>query len=184
MKGLPIETKRLIIRNPKADDFPDWHRLMSDSQSMYYLQDIMTHSEQESRENLELAMREAAALDRKMYFLTIEERCSGAYVGQTGYTVIDTTPAGKHVHVGYFILPEFRGQGYMTEACKALLEFAFEHDSVYRIETGALVENAASIRVMEKCGMVHEGVLKDYAWHDGKYKDRSLYRLLKAEWTR
>jgi ribosomal-protein-alanine N-acetyltransferase len=183
MQDILIETKRLIIRNPKAEDLPDWHRLMSDAQNMRYLQDIMTRSEQETREVLESAIYDIANLDRRKYFLTVEER-DGGYVGQIGYTVTEATPVGLHVHLGYFILPEHHGRGYTTEACRALLEFAFEQGNVYRIETGALVENAASIAVMKKCGLVCEGVLKDYAWHDGEHKDRAIYRMLRSEWTR
>jgi len=97
--------------------------------------------------------------------------------------VIDTTPLGKIAGVGYLILPEYYGNGYVTEALREVIRFAFEDAGVYRINTGCLTENRASERVMQKCGMIKEAEFKEYTWHDGRMKDRVEYRLLKDEWT-
>lgn len=177
-----LETARLIIREPQTRDLHDWHRLMSDPKTMYYLQDIMTHSLQESRDNLMVAVSESESANRTKYFLVIELKENGHFVGSIGYTVTGDTPAGKIVGAGYFILPEYHGKGYMSEALKQLLEFAFEENNVYRFETGCLSENIASERVMQKCSLIRECHFKAYEWHDGRIKDRVCYRMLKPEW--
>lgn len=87
---IQLITERLIIRDPKTADLDDWHRLMSDKKTMYYLQDIMTHSLEESRQNLETAVTEAQKPDRTKYFLAIEDKTTGAFVGTVGYTVTQT----------------------------------------------------------------------------------------------
>jgi ribosomal-protein-alanine N-acetyltransferase len=172
----------LIIRDPLPSDIDGWHRLLSDAKTMYYLQDIMTHSPDESRQNLDAAVADVNNPDRTKYFLTIEERETGAFIGTVGYTVTQANPAGKKVGLGYFILPEYHGRGYMTEAVHEVIRFAFEEGGVYRIETGCMTENRASERVMQKCGFIKEADRKDYVWHDGQLKDRVEYRLLKEEW--
>jgi len=86
------------------------------------------------------------------------------------------------VEVGYFILPEFHGKGYITEALKEVIKFAFEDNGVYRISTGCLSENRASEKVMQKCGLIKEAEYKSYIRHDGQMKDRVEYRLLLDEW--
>jgi ribosomal-protein-alanine N-acetyltransferase len=179
---IQLTTGRLIIRDPLLSDIDDWHRLLSDHETMYYLRDIMTRTFDESRQNLEAAVADVQNPDRTKYYLAIENKDSGTFVGTVGYTVTQTTPVGKLVGAGYFILPEYHGQGYMTEAFREIIRFAFEDNGVYRISTGCLSENQASERVMIKCGLIKEAEYKSYTWHDGRMKDRVEYRLLRDEW--
>lgn len=179
---IKLETQRLCIRDPKLSDFDDWHRLLSNAQTMYYLDDIKTHNKEESRQNLLTAVGEADNPTRTKYFLAMEVRDTGAFVGSVGYTVRLDTPQGKVAELGYFILPEFHGKGYTTEAVRAVLRFAFEENGVERIETGCFAENLASERIMQKVGMIQEGFLAKFDWLDGQLRDRILYRLLRDEW--
>lgn len=177
-----LQTNRLIIRDPQKTDFADWHRLMSDAKTMYYLDDIMTHSKEESRLNLDEAISDISNKNRGKYFFAIEIAETGKFVGTIGYTVLHDTPIGKIVHAGYFILPEYNNNGYTTEALNELLRFAFEDNNVYRFQTGCFAENKPSERVMQKCSLIREGYAKECEWHDGCLKDRVSYRLLKNEW--
>lgn len=177
-----LETERLILRDFTESDFDDYYRLKSDSKTMYYLQDIQLHSEKEAREDFNSVLEDAKNKDREFYFFGIWLRKSEKFVGSAGYTVIDRTPAGKLVHSGYFIYPEFWNKGYTTEAYERILKYAFEENDVYRVTSGCLKENVRSERVMQKCGMIKEAEHLDYEWHDGKMKTRLEYRILKPEW--
>lgn len=177
-----LKTKRLLIRDSKITDFDYFHLLISDAKNMYYINDIQTHSETESRYNLNQAIEDITNPNRTKYFFAIETADSNEYVGQIGYTVMENTPVGKVVHAGYFILPEHQGKGYTTEALQELLRFAFEENNVYRFQTGCFADNHPSERVMQKCGLVQESYMKECTWHDGTLKDRVSYRLLKHEW--
>ena len=179
---ITLKTSRLIIRDPHSSDISGWHSLMSDPKTMHYLQDIMTHTKEESRKNLETAIAEAQNPNRTKYFFTIEHIKTGDFIGSIGYTVTSNLPMGKVVGVGYFILPEYHGQGYITETMREIIRFAFEDNNVFRIETGCLSENKASERVMQKCGLIKEADRRNAQWHDGQMKDRVEYRLLKDEW--
>lgn len=56
------------------------------------------------------------------------------------------------IEVGYVISPEYKGNGYATEALKAAIDELFRMG--YNHVTAVFFEeNAASRRVMEKCGM-------------------------------
>ena len=59
----------------------------------------------------------------------------------------------KEMELGYVIHPAFHGRGYMTRALELAMEELFAI-GYKKIITGAFESNAASIRVMEKCGMV------------------------------
>lgn len=178
-----LTTPRLLIRDHVQEDLQTHHQLLSDPKAMWFLQDIMTHSLQQSQSNLQHTMDQAADPNRECYFLRIEDRLTQAHIGEIGYTVAASTPLGKLVDVGYFIRDTQWGLGYTTEALNALIQFAFMQDGVCRIACGCLKENAASERVMQKCGMVKEAHYKQYQWHDGALKDRVQYRMLHSEWS-
>ena len=177
-----LETDRLILRDYVIDDFDDYFRLKTDEQTMYYMKDIKLDSIGSAREDFAQVMEDMVSDDRKYYFLHMELKDNHEQVGSIGYTVVDKTPVGKIVHMGYFTYPEFWGNGYTTEALKKVIEYAFTEDNVYRITTGCLAENIGSERVMQKNGMIKEAEHIDYEWHDGKMKTRVEYRLLKSEW--
>ena len=61
--------------------------------------------------------------------------------------------------IGYGILDEFQGQGYATEAVKLALKWAFEHPQVLAVEAESDPDNAASQRVLEKCGFLATGAI-------------------------
>ena len=177
-----LETDRLILRDYSADDIDAYYRLKTDEQTMYYMQDIKLDSFDAAKEELADVLAAMAKDDRKFYFLHMELKDTHEQVGSIGYTVVDRTPVGKIVHMGYFTYPKFWGNGYTSEALRSVLEYAFTKDDVYRVTTGCLAENKGSERVMQKNGLIKEADHKDYEWHDGKMKDRLEYRLLKTEW--
>lgn len=181
-KMIYLETERLVLRDYCEDDFSKYYRLKTDSETMYYLQDIQLFTKEEAHEEFQTVLEDMKKSDRKFYFLHIELKESHEQVGSVGYTVTNHTPVGKMVHAGYFIYPKFWRKGYTTEAFKKVLEFAFLENNVYRVSTGCLAENIGSERVMQKCGLVKEAEHIDYEWHDGKMKTRLEYRLLKKEW--
>lgn len=178
-----LETERLILRDYVEEDFAAYFRLKSDKKTMYYLQDIQLSSREEAEREFREVLADAASPGRRFYFLHMELKDTRQQVGSIGYTVRETTPQGKLVDAGYFTYPEFWNNGYVTEALRRLLEFAFEENGVRRFSTGCLTENRGSERVMQKCGLVKESERPDWTWHDGKLKTRAEYRLLRPEWA-
>jgi len=185
MKGLAViylQTERLIIRDPQPADIDGYHRLLSDELTLYYWQGIASSSLEQNRRALDEAIAEANQPCRTKYFFTVDHRETNRYIGTVGYTVIQTTPIGKVVDAGYAILPEYRGQGYATEALRALIRFAFEEDGVFRFVAGCRTENQASEGVLQKCGMIKEAEFKCHTWHEGQMKGRVEYRMLRDEY--
>lgn len=64
----------------------------------------------------------------------------------------DTEINGVNIEMGYALHPDYHNQGYATEAFSAVIEHLFSKGFEV-ILAGAFEENAASMRVMEKCGM-------------------------------
>ncbi len=181
-KFIRMETERLIIRDHIIEDLDSHHLLFSDETIMYYLQDIQTTTMEESKSNLLNAIEEICFKDRRKYFFRIENKVTKAHIGEVGYTVTYVTPLGKVVHMGYFIHQDYWNKGYVTEAVKEVIRFAFEENDVFRISTGCIKDNLGSERVMQKCDMIQEAEFRMIEWHDGRMKDRLAYRLIKNEW--
>src|SRR5690554_4114295 len=60
------------------------------------------------------------------------------------------------VELGYAIHEDFRSSGYMTEAVRALVAWAFTHDTCRRVTAETLRDNIASQRVLQKAGLALE----------------------------
>ena len=67
--------------------------------------------------------------------------------------------------LGYVLARPYWGQGIMTEAVRAVVDWALSQPEIYRVWAFCDVENAASARVMEKAGMQHEGILRRFVIH-------------------
>ena len=183
-KMIKLFTDRLIIRDYDIGDLDNYHEILSDNKVMYYLQDIKAKNIEESKENLMKPINDQESKERKFYHFKIESKITNEFIGGIGCTVIENTPYGNLVHMGYFILEKYWNNGYTTEAVKKLIEFSFDENNIYRIHTGCFTENIYSERIMKKCGFIKEAEFKEYIYHDGKLKDRVEYRLLKHEWKK
>jgi ribosomal-protein-alanine N-acetyltransferase len=178
-----IETDRLIIRDHIHDDLESLHNLISNDEVMYYLPEIKIKSIEESKVNLDEAISESKKENKriKYYFVILDKKHN--FIGEIGYTVQNCNFENeKIVHLGYFIHKEYWGKGITTEAVKAIIEYAFSEGNVHKIETGCLKDNVASEKIMLKCGFTREALKKDHVFHDGKWRDRVEYGLLKNEY--
>lgn len=66
------------------------------------------------------------------------------------------------IEVGYKFPPRVWGQGFATEACSRLIQFAFENSPLNQVCAVLDMENKASLRVLEKCGLTHVGMRRAY----------------------
>lgn len=89
----------------------------------------------------------------------------------------------QRAEVGYWIGRPWWGQGLATEALKALLAFAFERLQLNRVQATHLIRNPASGRVMQKAGMVLEGVHREMYLRNGRPEDVAHYAILRREWS-
>lgn len=83
---------------------------------------------------------------------------SGEPIGLAGLVRRDSLPGPD---LGYAVLAQHSGQGYITEAAAAVLAFARERLGLTELLAITSLDNAASIRVLQKLGFVEEGVMTD-----------------------
>lgn len=84
--------------------------------------------------------------------------------------------------IGYMLGESHWGNGYATEATARVLQFAFEELNLSRVNASVHATNTGSIRVLEKLGMVKEGLQRRHVLRFGVKDDLALYGMLREEW--
>lgn len=90
----------------------------------------------------------------------------------------------RRAELGYWLGAEHWGAGYATEACQALIDFGFTTLGLTRIYAQVLEGNRASCHVLEKLGMMREGIRRAHIRKGKRMLDVTLYGILKDEWRR
>jgi ribosomal-protein-alanine N-acetyltransferase len=98
----------------------------------------------------------------------------GEAVGGIGCDVGEGIYA-KSARFGYWLGRAYWGRGIMTSAVRATSEYLLSHLDIARLEASVFEWNPASMRVLEKCGFVREGVLRRSVLKDGQLIDSVLY---------
>ncbi|MDD4514250.1 GNAT family protein [Massilibacteroides sp.] len=110
-------------------------------------------------------------------------RYMGKLIGLIGFKDFDEVN-GK-IEIGYWLSQYMQGKGVMVRSVKALIDYAFEHLGVNRIQIKVAVENAKSNRIPVKLDFTLEGVERDgELLVDNKYTDLNIYSLLKKEYKK
>ncbi len=178
-----LETPRLILREHRPEDLAPLHAMLSDPAVAWYLPGMSQPELSDTEAYLKSVMNDAGSDPRLRCNLIAEARETGEAVGCVGLHVIDAGPGGAHYGLGYFLRPDCWNRGFAAEAARGALDYIFSADA-WRVSASCLAENLASRRVLEKCGMSQEGLLRAHTWHDGRWRDCAVYAVLKSEYRR
>lgn len=118
-------------------------------------------------------------VNKEQVTLAITLRTNNALVGAIGLRL---TLRFARAEMGYWIGKPYWGQGYCTEAAKALLAYGFGELQLNKIFASHLVRNPASGRVMQKIGMTNEGTLREHVQKWGVFEDIKVYGILRSEY--
>ena len=177
--ALPIRTDRLELRQLQPDDLDAWAALEGDPDVVRYLYiDVQTRSQ--SAERLAAAIPQVSLdTEHDTLQLAVCRRDTGEMVGHV--LLARTSRLHRSGEVGWVIAPGHAGQGFATEAARALLGVGFGL-GLHRIVARADARNAASIRVMERLGMRLEAHLVENEWVKDEWTDEVIAAILEDEW--
>jgi RimJ/RimL family protein N-acetyltransferase len=154
-----IETERLILRKPRMDDAPTMFAgWTQDTEVTRYLTWRPHQRLEQTEEFLKSCLSAWEGKTRFPYIITRKE--NDKPIG-----MIDPRIEGPKVGLGYGLARSHWGNSYMTEATRAIIDWAFQQPTIYRVYATTDVENVRSRRVMEKAGMQCEGILRKYMVH-------------------
>ena len=89
----------------------------------------------------------------------------------------------RRAELGYWLAAAAWGQGYATEAAHAAIDFGFHQLGLARVYAQVIAGNRGSLRVLDKLGMVNEGVKRQHVFKARRLHDIVLYGLLRDEWV-
>ncbi|MFE7467123.1 GNAT family N-acetyltransferase [Streptomyces sp. NPDC057499] len=78
--------------------------------------------------------------------------------------------------LGYWVDVEYAGRGLATAAVRRICEVAGDRLGLHRIEAGTMLENAASQRVLAKCGFEEYGTAPRFLHINGGWRDHRLFQ--------
>jgi RimJ/RimL family protein N-acetyltransferase len=89
----------------------------------------------------------------------------------------------RRAELGYWLAASAWGQGYATEAARAAIDFGFRDLALARVYAQVLAGNRASLHVLDKLGMINEGIKRQHICKARRLHDVVLYGLLRDEWS-
>jgi RimJ/RimL family protein N-acetyltransferase len=183
--NLELETERLFLRPLAENDWDMALETFTDPEVMKYVADVA--SEETLAEEMKTHIRRGAGgrigvwcvLQREtreklgtaiLLPMPIEEK-------DTDWSLVqeDSYPDAD-IEVGYILKRSAWGNGYATEACGRLVRFAFEETGLDEVVAVTDPRNAASQKVLRKCGLRGEGLRRAYA------VECSAFRISRQQW--
>jgi len=168
-----LETERLMLRRPTLADVKAIARLANDRRIAEngrrlphpYLQDHAVEF-----------VRGIANDGRETVFLIENNHTPIGMVG------VDW-PEPETPELGYWLGVDYWGQGFATEAARAVIDFTFDEFEVEQMRSGARVANPASRNVLEKCGFQWSGVELHRFEALGSSSPVDCFRLSRSVWA-
>ena len=174
-----LKGSRINLRPPEPNDHREWASLRQTSRAFLepweprWSPDELERSAWRQRIR---RYREDFEQGLAVAFFIFENR-SGRLIG--GITIGNIRHGvSQSGQIGYWIGERYAGQGFMLEAVRLVIHFAFETLRLHRIEAACIPGNTRSIRVLEKAGFTREGLLRSYLKINGGWQDHYLYALI------
>ncbi len=112
------------------------------------------------------------------YAVTLRQ--TGELLGAIGLSI---KALHRRAEMGYWVGVPYWGNGYCSEAARALLAYGFHQLQLNRIFAEHFASNPASGRVMQKIGMTYEGTLRQHMCKWEQFEDMKVYSILREEFN-
>ncbi len=152
--GTFLTTERLRLRRMRITDAHRIVRLDSDPEVKRWIDQGRPPDAEHIRGEVLPHWLDMYAATGGLGFFAAEDRATGEFLGWFHLKPWKEDPSGQALELGYRLHRHRWGLGLATEGGRALLEAAFREFGAPRVVARAMAANTASIRVLEKCGMV------------------------------
>lgn len=180
LRGAPLETPRLRLAPLDPIDAPELFRGVEASRAA--LEPWLPWVPYQTTEGDSRAYAECSIDDwdaGRALRLTLRDRERNTLLG------IVSLESANHAHLslelGYWIRTDVAGQGLMTEAAAATVQWAFRAVGAHRVRVAASTENARSLGVIRKLGFSFEGVARHAELIMGRWLDHAVFAKLSTD---
>lgn len=181
MNDLILKSQRLTLRTFKVSDVSNVHHMLLQPESTLFNPSSYSEDKKETQKLVNIWRSEAeSGQSRKNFTFLIETTIDCIFVGIIAIDLIKLHY--KNAETWYKLSPEIWGKGYATEALERIIRFGFEDLKLHRIEAGCAVDNIASYKVMEKCGMIREAHRRKLLPLKSGWSDNYEYAILEEDY--
>lgn len=170
-----LETRRLRLRQFEPRDVQGLHECVGNAEAMRYWNMPASRSLAETEKTLSWLGKTTSPYEYLAW--AIADRRQDRCIGMVNYHHREAR--NRRLEIGYCLAPLHQGKGLATEAVKAVVDYCQGSLGVHRIEAMIHVDNAASMRLVERLGFRCEGgPLRDYWCVDDAYASVMAYALV------
>ncbi|GAB3448079.1 GNAT family protein [Phycicoccus ginsengisoli] len=178
---LPITTERLVLRSLRPGDERHVFAYRSVPDVVRYIPGPPKTFEQVQDMVAERAT--AGRVEPAHPACTLAVELNGRVIGDVLLHLDGPEGAdGRQAEIGWVLAPDMQGQGYATEAARALLRVAFDELEVHRVWARLDGQNDASARICERLGMRREAYFERASWFKDQWTDLAVYAIRADEW--
>lgn len=171
-------TQRLTLRPLQMQDARDFYAYAKDPRVAEYVFWDAHESLGQTRAILRGLIHQSR--QERLFTKAIVINSDQRMIGTIGLVARDVD--NQTAEVGFSLSAAYWGQGLMSEALGAYLRYLFSLPDINRVEAQHDVLNPASGAVMDKAGMVKEGVLRERIYYKKRYASVVLYAAIKGQW--
>jgi ribosomal-protein-alanine N-acetyltransferase len=175
-----ITTDRMVLRRMRASDEDAVYAYAADPDVARYTSWAPHTSPEETRQFVRRLLD--AYLEKRVANWGIELKSERKLIGTGGFGSWDREHGTGEL--GYAIGKAYWGQGLMTEAVRAMIDFGFRRMALNRVVIRMDPRNTGSWRVAEKCGCRFEGISRQAIYAKGTFHDLMVWAVLRDDWTR
>lgn len=173
-----IETPRLILRKLRVGDAEDMYEYACDEALTEYLLWSPHESVKYTKSFLKFLLKKYKSGEYLDWGIELKDE--GKLIGTCGFSSLDFD--NSKAEIGYVLSRSYQGNGYATEAVRAVLSFSFETLNLNRVEARVMEGNEASCVLLEKLGMKLEGKGVSELFVKGRYRNILHFAILKEEY--
>ncbi len=173
-----IQGPRVRLRWLSPADTSDVFAIFSDPEVAKYWSSLPMEAESEAANLIESVHRKFA--EHSLYQWGLVTLAEDRVIGTVTLASLDLS--NRRAEVGFALARAAWGRGYMREAVRVALGFAFDTLELLRIEADVDPRNARSLALLEDLGFVREGLLRERWRVGGGAQDSVMLGLLRREW--
>lgn len=173
-----LETQRLLLRPLSMRDAADMFDYSRDPEVARHVLWDAHHSMNDTKGYLRYIIGQYHSASPSSWGIVWKE--NNRVIGTIGFMAY--SEPDSVVELGYSLSRAYWNRGIMTEALRTVLWECFHTLRIHRVEAMHESSNPSSGRVMEKCGMRHEGCLRGKVFNKGRYRDVELWAILREDY--
>ena len=172
-----LKTARLTLRPVSLTDLEAMFNYASNENVARYVTWKSHKSLDATKEFIELILNGYKQGNHLLWGIEYEQKL----IGTIDFVSINLTH--KFAEVGYVLSEAYWNKGITTEAAKKLIDFGFNELGLVRIQARCFEENIGSQKVMEKSGMLFEGILRKSMFVKGNHQNVKMYAITDDDYT-